>query len=253
METLQGKQILIGGVSGGIGLALAQQLRKFGASVHGFGRSPEPQPDVAGFLKTYHGVDATRSADLEAVFDSVSRSVGRIDGYAHCIGSILLKTAHQTSDEEWFKTLNTNLTSAFFALRASVKRMQKHKAGSIVLIGTGAARIGIPAHEAIAAAKGGLEALARGAAASYATRGLRINCVAPGMVDTPLAKPIIGNAAGLAFSTAMHPLGRLGQPSEIASLIAWLLSDDASWVSGQTYGIDGGLAGLKQRPRVSPT
>lgn len=244
--------ILIGGVTGGLGTALAKRLTELGYRVAGFSRDPRKCEALEAEVPNVRWLeaDAEKSASVEQAFAQAEDQVGPLTGYAHCVGSILLKSAHQISDDEWCGTLRRNLDSAFFALRSAVKRMQKRKAGSIVFVSSGAAFGGIPAHEAIAAAKAGVEGLVRSAAASYASRGLRINAVAPGMMDTPMAQPIIGSETGRAFSQAMHPLGRIGAAAEVASLMAWLLSSEASWVSGQTYGIDGGLAHLKQRPKM---
>ena len=243
---------LIGGVTGGIGLALAKRLAASGWRIAGYATSQERLDSIRSDLPEAHlfTADATDPGAIDGAFDRAAEALGPVTGYAHCVGSILLKTAHQTRDEEWLDTLALNLTSAFYALRAGVTRMQKHKRGSMVFVSTGAARAGLPAHEAIAAAKGGLEALVRSAAASYASRGVRFNCVAPGMVNTRMAEPLIGNEQGRKFSEAMHPLGRVGEPDEVASLMAWMLSDEAAWVSGETYSIDGGLAHLRQRPKL---
>jgi NAD(P)-dependent dehydrogenase (short-subunit alcohol dehydrogenase family) len=119
--------------------------------------------------------------------------------------------------------------------------------GSIVLCSTAAARAGFANHEAIAAAKAGVIGLTLSAAATYAPRNIRVNCVAPGLVDTPLAARITANPAALQASTAMHALGRIGRPEDVASAIAWLLNPENSWVTGQVLGVDGGLASLKPR------
>jgi NAD(P)-dependent dehydrogenase (short-subunit alcohol dehydrogenase family) len=167
-----------------------------------------------------------------------------IDGIVNCVGSILLKAAHQTKEEEWRHTLAANLDSAFATVRAGAKVMGR-SGGSIVLMSSSAAQVGLPSHEAIAAAKAGVIGLARSAAATYAGKGIRVNAVAPGLVDTPMSAGITGNEMMLKASTAMHPLGRIGKPEEIASVISWLLSKESGWVTGQVIGIDGGLSTVR--------
>ena len=104
-------------------------------------------------------------------------------------------------------------------------------------------------HEAIAAAKAGVVGLMRSAAATYAANGIRFNAVSPGLVDTPLSQKITSNDRTLAASTALHPLGRIGTPEDVAEAVCWLLSPASSWVTGQVIGVDGGLATLKVRAR----
>jgi len=111
-------------------------------------------------------------------------------------------------------------------------------------MGSAAGRIGLPNHEAIAAAKAGVEGLVRSAAATYAPR-MTVNAVAPGLVDTPLAARITANPAARAASEKKHALGRLGHPEEIAGAIAWLLGPDAGWMTGETLAIDGGLSRVR--------
>jgi len=116
----------------------------------------------------------------------------------------------------------------------------------VLLISSAAARAGLPNHEAIAAAKGGVSALTRSAAATYAPWGVRVNALAPGLVETPMSERITGSEKGRERSLAMHPLERLGRPADVAAAAAWLLDpDEASWVTGQTVSVDGGLAHLK--------
>jgi NAD(P)-dependent dehydrogenase (short-subunit alcohol dehydrogenase family) len=121
--------------------------------------------------------------------------------------------------------------------------------GSVVLVSSAAARVGISNHEAIAAAKAGVIGLMRSAAATYAARGLRFNAVAPGLVRTPMTERITKRPSATSASTAMHALGRLGEPADVARLIAWLLDPEQTWITGQVLGADGGLATV--RPRSS--
>lgn len=116
--------------------------------------------------------------------------------------------------------------------------------GSIVLCSTAAVRVGLQNHEAIAAAKGGVEALVRSAASTYASKGIRVNAIAPGLTRTPMTEKITLNPQALAFSTAMHALGRIGEPKDISSGICWLLDSSQSWVTGQIIAIDGGLSSV---------
>jgi len=244
--------VLIAGVTGGIGSALARRLTAAGASVAGYARDAARlaalQAELPGLFTV--SADATQPAAVEAAVAATTAHFGRLDGYVHAVGSILIKAAHQTPPEEWLRVLDLNLNSAFYGLRAALAPMQTQNSGSIVLISSVAAQAGLPAHEAIAAAKAGIDGLVRSAAASYAPRNIRVNAVAPGLVDTPLAAPLLATEASRAFSEKMHPLGRVGRPEQVASLIAWLLSADADWVTGQIYSIDGGLAHLRPRPKV---
>jgi NAD(P)-dependent dehydrogenase (short-subunit alcohol dehydrogenase family) len=140
----------------------------------------------------------------------------------------------------------TNLTSAFATVR-SAARVMMSGGGSIVLVSSAAARGGLANHEAIAAANAGVIGLTLSAAATYAGHGIRVNSVAPGLVRTPLTARLIATETSLKMSAAMHPLGRIGEPGEVAAAIAWLLDPQQSWVTGQVLGIDGGLATVRTR------
>jgi 3-oxoacyl-[acyl-carrier protein] reductase len=240
---------LIFGANGGIGSQVAKQLVAGNNHVVLLGRNQAQLAVLAQELQTeYLVVDAADLTQVQACFDEVMNKMGRIDGVVNCVGSILLKPAHLTTVEEWQTTLQTNLGSAFAVVKAAGKTMIK--GGSVILMSSAAATVGLPNHEAIAAAKAGIEGLALSAAATYAGRNLRFNAIAPGLVETKLTERITKNAVALAASIANHPLGRLGQPEEIARLIVWLLDVNNSWISGQVFHIDGGLSNLRVRTTI---
>lgn len=235
------------GAAGGIGSALCLALAESGAQLVLAGRRAEPLEQLAKQLGAQAVVlDATDPAAVDAAVAGAAKEHGRLDGLVNLAGSILLKPAHRTSPEEFQETIAQNLTTAFNCVRAGANAMLR-TGGSIVLLSTAAARTGLPNHEAIAAAKGGVMGLTLSAAASYAPRGIRVNTVAPGLVDTPMAAPILQNEASAKASTAMHALGRLGRPDDVARAIQWLLDPVNDWVTGQVLGVDGGLGTVRAR------
>ena len=239
---------LVLGASGGIGSALCRRLKSDGAELALAGRDANRLEALAGELggASVHALDATSIDDVQRVADEVRAQHGRLDGVANSIGSILLKPAHRTSADEWRATLAANLDTAFAAVRAGTAAMRK-SGGSIVLLSSAAAQTGLPNHDAIAAAKAGVVGLALSAAASYASHGVRVNVVSPGLVRTPLSEHLTKNPASEKASLAMHPLGRLGEPDDVARAIAWLLDPEQSWVTGQVIGVDGGLGSLRSK------
>lgn len=245
------KNHLIGGMSGGIGSALARSLHSEGHRVAGFAQDSKKLKALADKLAApVRSCDATKPQDLAETIEFLAAELGSIDSYTHAIGSIFLKPAHLTSDQDWLRTIEINLHSAFYALRTVSKIMSKQGHGSCLFFSTAAAQTGIANHEAIAAAKGGIEAMVRSAAASYASRGIRINAIAPSLTDTPLSQPIVGNAQALEISKRMHPLGEIAQAADVASLAAWLHSDQAKFATGQTYVLDGGISTIVPKPRA---
>jgi len=234
------------GAGGGIGSRLARRLAERGSRLLLAGRTEEKVRKIADDTGgTPRVVDARSFDEVESCVEAAAESFGRIDGIVNCVGSILLKPAHRTSREEFDDVVATNLASAFATVRAAARTLEE--GGSIVLVSTTAAQTGLANHEAIAAAKAGVAGLARSAAATYASRKVRVNCVAPGLVDTPLSSRITGNEASLKASIEMHPLGRIGEPEDIASAIDWLLGSESGWVTGQVLSVDGGLANVRPR------
>lgn len=237
---------LVLGASGGIGSSLAHILAGQEARVvlaaRDEGRLRRLAEETGG---DFFVLNATRPAEVEQVAKQTVETHGRLDGIANCVGSVLLKPAHVTSDDDWDTTLQLNLGTAFATVRAAGKLIRGP--GSVVLFSSAAASIGLSNHEAIAAAKAGVVGLMRSAAATYAARGLRFNAVAPGLVETSATVRITGSEAGRKASLSMHPLGRLGRPKDVASVAAWLLGPESDWVTGQVFGVDGGLSTVKPR------
>ena len=239
------------GATGGIGSALCRQLATTGSRLMLVGRSSERLENLVTELQSINAghylsfvADATKSSEVDAAFQSVGDSFTKIDGAVNLVGSIFLKPSHLTSDEEFETTLTLNLRTGFYTLRAAAKTMLE-TGGSIVLMSTVATQIGLANHDAITAAKGGVNGLVVAGAASYAGRGVRVNGVAPGLVRTPLSAKITSNELALKASTSMHPLGRIGEPDDVATAVAWLLNPATSWVTGQIISVDGGMSTVR--------
>lgn len=236
------------GATGGIGSELSRRLAGGGARLVLGARNGEKLEGLADELGALPAkLDATQTAEVDGVFQKAVEEYGRIDGAVNCVGSFMLKPAHLTKDEEWAETISLNLGTAFGTVKAAASRMPE--GGSVVLLSSVAARVGLANHEAVAAAKAGVIGLAMSAATTYLPRGLRINVVAPGLVQTPMTQKITASETSRRASEELHPMGRLGEPGDIASAITWLLSPDAGWVTGQVFGVDGGLSTLHPMPR----
>ncbi|MGH7235029.1 MAG: SDR family NAD(P)-dependent oxidoreductase, partial [Nitrospiraceae bacterium] len=150
------------------------------------------------------------------------------------------KTLHETDDATWDELLAVNLTGVFRMTRAAVPAMLKTGGGAIVNISSIGGRVGIPLSAAYSATKGGLDALTRCLAIDYAKQGIRCNAICAGLIDTPMAAPLLSDPARTAQVLSAYPLGRPGTPEEVARLVLYLASDESSWVTGGIFPIDGG-------------
>ena len=228
-----------------IGEETAKRLSEKGHNLFLTSRSEEKiAPLVQGTRSPYALVDP---ADFEAVMRVVQEAktkLGSLDGAVCFAGSLILKGAHSTTFEEYQITIQASLTSAFALVRAGATHMET--GGSIVLLSSAASLEGIPYHEAIAAAKGGINALTLSAAATYASKKIRVNAIAPGLTKTRGTEFLFQNSDSLHFSEKMHPLGRLGTTSDIAQAVEFFLDPKNDWITGQILAVDGGLSKIKK-------
>lgn len=245
MMTNEKPVAMVIGATGGIGSATARLLASRGYRLLLVSRNEEKLQPLAGELDApYFVADATQFDQVDAAAKQALEQFGQVDAIVNSVGSVLLKPAHITTSTELEQTIALNVTTAFAAIRAAYGVMRE-SGGSVVLFSSAAARIGLPNHEAIAAAKGAVEGLVKSAAATYSGKNIRVNAIAPGLVETPLTEAIWSRPRSADASRGLHPLGRLGKPDDIASLASWLVDPQHSWITGQVIGVDGGLADLK--------
>lgn len=235
--------VLITGASGGIGRALCRQLQSQGHQVAGVGRDLSRLADVPADL--HISADTTTSEGAAQAIAFCQESLGAAPTMlAHCIGSTLIAPLHRTKAEAYRELMRVNLDSAVFMLQAWLAGLQG-SAGSAVFVSSVVARIGVANHEAIAAAKGGVEALVRSAAATYAAQGVRVNAVAPGMTETPMTAGMLKLPAMREGAGRQYPLGGLQTVAQVADAMAWLLGEGAARLTGQVIAVDGGFTTVR--------
>lgn len=240
------KVALITGACGGLGQALAKKLLIDEWDLILVGREAEKLKTVYGDAHTQIVADCSTAEGVEHLFDIVKASELAPIALAHCVGNIRLGALHRMKDAALIDCMQANLFSAFYTLAGFVNHLKQSKlSGSAVFVSSAAAQIGTPNHEAVGAAKAGLEGLVRSAAATYASANIRINAVAPGILDTPAAANMLSSDAFREAAAKQYPITGIGEPGEVADLMAWLLSVSAARVTGQVWSIDGGFTSIR--------
>lgn len=227
------KNILIIGGSKGIGLETVNQLEgKHNLYVTSRSKENLEGKDISHF--TFDVLeDDISDLDLPE----------KIDGLVFCPGSINLKPFKMLKPSAFEDDINLNFMSLVKVTRGLLDKLKSSDQASIVYFSTVAVQTGMPFHTSVAAAKGAIEGFARSLAAEYAP-SFRVNVIAPSLTDTPLASRLLGNDKKKEKMDERHPLKRVGTPKDIASMVAFLMSEDSSWMTGQVLGIDGGMSSL---------
>lgn len=242
---LHGRRVLVTGAGSGIGLACAQALLAHGARVAAVvqheGQRAAVQAQAPGAQVLVQ--DLLDDAGAAALPARAAEHIGGLDGLACCAGIFFKKGSDDTTLDEWRQTLALNLDATFVLTRAAIAHMRAHRVadGAVVVTSSQIGRVGHARGAAYAASKAGLNGMVRSLALEWAAEGLRINAVGPGPIDTPMVAAAKADAQALAAMEASIPMGRLGQPGEIAELMAFLLSRRASFITGQLICADGGF------------
>ena len=231
------KNFLVIGGSSGIGLALTQKLVSEQNNV--WLASRNSNEILQNLAVSYIQWDVNEPAGTR--FEALPE----LHGLVYCPGTINLKPFHRLSREEFQHDLNINLLGAIDALQSTFKQLKNAKGASVVLFSTVAATLGMNFHASIATAKSAIEGLGKSLAAEWASSAIRVNVVAPSLTDTPLASKLLSDSDKKEAAGKRHPLGRVGTAEDLAEIVNFLLSDKASWITGQIIGVDGGMGTLK--------
>lgn len=230
------KNIVIIGCGQGIGFAAAKILSE---NHYVIGLSRTENPEIENLNIEFHPIDILSGNLDEIIFPEV------IDGLVYAPGSINLKPFNRFSIEDFRNDFEINVLGAVKTIQKLLPNLKKSETASVVLFSSVAAKLGMPFHSSISASKSAVEGLTKSMAAEFSTQKIRVNAIAPSLTDTNLASPLLSTPEKREASGRRHPLQRVGRADEIARMVAFLLSDQSAWITGQIIGIDGGMSNIK--------
>ena len=234
-------KFLIFGATGSIGSKLSEKLLQSGKEVHLIGRNEEELKSLSSKLNSNYTIFDIFSDNISDFIKDEFKDTD-VSGVAYCIGSIDLKPIRITKKEDFKKCFDINFFPIVEIIKGLQENLKKNK-GSVVLFSTVAVQTGFTNHAIIASAKGAIEGLTKSLAAEFAPN-IRVNCVAPSLTKSKIAEPMLKNSAIAEGIAKAHPLKRLGEGKDSASLAKFLLTEDSSWVTGQIIAVDGGRSKL---------
>ena len=248
---MENKVVIVTGGGSGIGRATCYRLRQEGAKVVVADRNQAGAEETRELMEgndqnsAVSRVDISRSSQVKQMVEDTVSKFGRLDGLVNG-AAILIRTPPlaDVEDVDWDLTMDTNLKGTFYCCKYAIPAMLEHGGGSIVNISSMSGVRGVAYSVPYAVSKAGVIHLTKVAAAQYTHIGVRVNCIAPGGIDTPQMRGSTASAETFQERNVEHPMGRVGRPDEVANLITWLTSEEASYVSGSTYIIDGGAWAL---------
>jgi NAD(P)-dependent dehydrogenase (short-subunit alcohol dehydrogenase family) len=245
----EGKVALVTGASGGIGRATALAFAASGAAVvvsdvnEAGGNETVAAIEAAGGQAVFHRCDVSKGDEVKALVARAVSEFGRLD-FAHNNAGINSVSANEYDDDVWAKSIAVNLTGVMLCMREQAEVMLKQGSGAIVNTASINGLVGNPSQPAYTAGKHGVVGLTRHAALKHARAGIRVNAVCPGVIETPMTDSVAANPEIRKIMENMTPMGRMGQPEEVASVVLWLCSDQASFVTGHAMVVDGGATAI---------
>ena len=239
--------VLIGATSG-IGKSLAENLDKKNNIFIGSRNESEinkiSDNQIFDNIKGGAVIDVTEFDSIERFLDSAKNELGKIDAIVNCAGSLLLRPPHMLREDDILSVFKTNVFSCLGLLKYGFKHL-KDEGGSFLFFSSAASKVGLKNHEVISGAKGSISSIALSAASTYSNYNIRVNAIAPGLVDTPMTHKITSSKMSLEYSRKMHGLNRIGKPENFVPIVESLLNEKSDWITGQTIFVDGGLSNIK--------